>query len=1687
MFDRTSATASGSRFRAWKLIILAALLGATFALSGDTSRAEPDVDVSVTDTEITLSWDVRGSVVFYWHPANGGKTKVETVSGKSHTISALQPDTRYRFFFFQGLYGELYVTTLATAPDPPAPAAQDTTDATPCVPQLPSDAITIAEVTAWRDAHSHKADHVLRWNRVLAALGDNVQATPLPLADSRANENKFMRSRWSRVSRTLDAIENCGVVQDLQATPELSIAAGPDVLEGETLSFSLTASPVPTTPLTVELDIDTTGDFTVWDGTSTITLQTSGIYTLNLASSDDGVDEPNGTVTATISAGSGYTISSSAAAATVTIQDDDDPPLPQISISSAPHSVTEGDNIELTITSTPAPTSDLDVTLTVWATGDFGVSASQQTVTIPTSGSATVTLATTDDDVDEEDGFVTLEISAGSDYEPAVGTNIRGVAVQDDDLKFAQQGQAQDQQVQVTPTISLDQNSDCSSNDTDADGDGDVTTYDVDEDATLSFTLCSTGGNFAGPVKLRVVQGKSVVEGEDPDGTHTVRPHKPTSGPTVTIPEGSIPSGGRFKAVFDVEVAAATSNTSETLEYTIDEARYDQPDTTVQVIVLDGDGYTVGSQRLLTITIKDNDDPPAGFTSCLGNRVSGRDFTSWQAELFRNTLTPYKEDNDRWLRVLLALGEDKGDVPRSALLTPMTSAEIQNRGLMTRPRHDPNFQLPENIWWTRAYNTLKKLEECQAAEEAPQQGQAQDQQVQITPTISLDQNSDCSNNDADADGDSDATTYDVDEDATLSFTLCAAGANLPSKVKLQIIRGKHLDPERDPDGTHYIMAPNPVSGQTVANDSNLASGGYKLHQFITVTTTQNTSETLQYKLKRTLYDQPDTTVQVIVQSGDGYTVGSQKLLTITVQDNDETPTVFSSCFPDRVSGREFTSWRAAGYRAIPTQYSTDFARWSRVLLALGEPAASVPNSASLSPMTSAEIQTMGLMSRTTNLHNRPVAENTWWTQAYNTLKKLEECVAAQQAPKQDSAPDPQPQTAPDSQVQATPTITLDQNSDCSNNDADADGDSDVTTYDVDEDATLSFTLCATGANLPSTVKLRMTSGKEDVVGEDPDGTHWIPALRPTTKQQISRSAFVVWFRHKIAQDLTVTTNTSAMSETLEYKLNDTRYDQPDTTVTVVMLSGDGYTVGSQNRLTITIKDHDEPPAGYSSCFPNRRSGRHFTSWQAEDYRNLTTPFLGDNLLWSRVILALGEPRQDVPGVGQLSPMTSAEIEQLNLTNRSPYNPSHFVTIENSMWKEAYNTLKKLEECNAPSTENAQQSQDDQDAQSITIASQQDAEPDPTPAKRTHDSSKTLMENCEANLAGSNMFTLESFTKQKTLYDYAHAEEAFKRFQAAFGDSSVGAHIIPMTATEAKQLRDRFTPKVGPFKQYHKTHQVEWAQMRDAYNTLVMLNECAAMDFTTPIEPKVSISAHPNAHNTGVTFTVTAFPAPTETLKVPVSLVADSGAVLPQPIVSVDSSGIGTVTITTPDAVSSVTAALGTGDGYLLRDSSTNSATVNIVADSVALTGREPTISITEVSVNGVVDDDLEVTANTGDTVDIVVTADIGLTGIARVGHTADFRGIGKITTSFHRMDGTEITGQPVLGIFLSPEGKGFKRRGLGIWGMSVQKEFIARTVVDKTRPNGSDGTVTFNIEGGFGYLVDPNANEVIINVKASSP
>ncbi len=304
-----------------------------------------------------------------------------------------------------------------------------------CVPGLPSDAVTVVEVTGWRDGHSGAA-HVLRWNRVLAALGADTGETAMTVEQSRANESQFIPSRWDRVTRTLGALGQCA--DPPAAMPEVSISAGADVTEGGDATFAVTADPAPSAPLTVDVTVVQVGDFGVSPGSRSVTVPMSGTATFTVATANDTADEADGSVTATVDAGSGYTVSASAAAATVGVQDDDDPApppaaaTPEVSVT-AGADIGEGDDAVFTVTADPAPSAPLRVDVTVAQSGDFGVAAGARQVTVPSSGSVTVTVATANDSTDEADGSVTVTLDTGAGYSVSQTAAAATVAVADDD------------------------------------------------------------------------------------------------------------------------------------------------------------------------------------------------------------------------------------------------------------------------------------------------------------------------------------------------------------------------------------------------------------------------------------------------------------------------------------------------------------------------------------------------------------------------------------------------------------------------------------------------------------------------------------------------------------------------------------------------------------------------------------------------------------------------------------------------------------------------------------------------------------------------------------------------------------------------------------------------------------------------------------------------------------------------------------------------------------------------------------------------------------------------------------------------------------------------------------------------------------------------------------------------------
>ena len=105
--------------------------------------------------------------------------------------------------------------------------------------------------------------------------------------------------------------------------PEVTITAGPPVTEGAPSVFTVTANPAPPAALTVILNVTATGAYGVTTGLALATIPANQqTATHTVATTGDSAGEAHGSVTVTVTMGTGYTIGDPDAA-TVTILDDD--------------------------------------------------------------------------------------------------------------------------------------------------------------------------------------------------------------------------------------------------------------------------------------------------------------------------------------------------------------------------------------------------------------------------------------------------------------------------------------------------------------------------------------------------------------------------------------------------------------------------------------------------------------------------------------------------------------------------------------------------------------------------------------------------------------------------------------------------------------------------------------------------------------------------------------------------------------------------------------------------------------------------------------------------------------------------------------------------------------------------------------------------------------------------------------------------------------------------------------------------------------------------------------------------------------------------------------------------------------------------------------------------------------------
>ena len=161
------------------------------------------------------------------------------------------------------------------------------------------------------------------WKRVLIAFGDVQDDQLTPYTASQARQSEQLWAGWKPVREALVCIE----AANPPATPVISITAGSAVTEGTAATFTVTASPAPASDLDVAVTVSQSGDF-AGTGSRTVTIPATGSATFPVATTDDSTDEPDGSVTATLSTGAGYTLSSNSSTATVAVSDNDDAPPP---------------------------------------------------------------------------------------------------------------------------------------------------------------------------------------------------------------------------------------------------------------------------------------------------------------------------------------------------------------------------------------------------------------------------------------------------------------------------------------------------------------------------------------------------------------------------------------------------------------------------------------------------------------------------------------------------------------------------------------------------------------------------------------------------------------------------------------------------------------------------------------------------------------------------------------------------------------------------------------------------------------------------------------------------------------------------------------------------------------------------------------------------------------------------------------------------------------------------------------------------------------------------------------------------------------------------------------------------------------------------------------------------------------
>ena len=398
---------------------------------------------------------------------------------------------------------------------------------------------------------------------------------------------------------TLGGAKTATVTVNDDDVPELTITAGSAVTEGTAASFTVSASPNAASEITVKYTVTQSGAFVASGDLSSQTVSLSGgTQTITVPTVSDSTDEADGSVTVTLNDGTDYTLGG-AKSATVNVNDDDATVVSLARTDSgniaeggtsakanAEFTVTlgrqlvAGETIEvpLVLSGTGVTADDVNVAKKSGATINKGVavgSGGSLTPTVTFTGHDTDTVQTatllltspTDSDTDSAE---TITVALGPDDMSTIGfehsdraTNVSGGADRHPtNNTFNVSVDAETAPTPVVPTVSFD--------------------------AASSSAVESAGTHNVG-LTLSASQSGSLAVGFSVSGTATSGSDYTGVGTTVSF------SGGTTSVNIPVPILDDSS---------------DEANETVIITLTDGTAYDLGTTTVYTLTITDNDDPP---------------------------------------------------------------------------------------------------------------------------------------------------------------------------------------------------------------------------------------------------------------------------------------------------------------------------------------------------------------------------------------------------------------------------------------------------------------------------------------------------------------------------------------------------------------------------------------------------------------------------------------------------------------------------------------------------------------------------------------------------------------------------------------------------------------------------------------------------------------------------------------------------------------------------------------------------------------------------------------------------------------------------------------------------------------------------------------------------------------------